>query len=168
MGHFYSPFSRKGLYGNTNALSLAVGYCEKANLYWVTEDNDNSMFYLGAALHLVQDMTVPQHANLRLLDNHKSYENFIKRTFMLTDEFRATSGGDYSMQSINEVITCNARNAIKIYEGLRNIEDEDKRFYAITKHILPLAQRTTAGCMMMFYRDIVSIKSRRKPYKSNV
>jgi len=154
LGHFYNPFKGKGLYGNKNAMSLAVEYYNKALLNWRNFDVEIAMFYLGAAVHLVQDMAVPQHANIRLLDNHRQYENFIRKTYLFTPSFRVNSGGYYFMRRIEEAITCSARNAIKIYSRLKNIENETKRFYAITKFILPLAQRTTAGCFIMFYKDI--------------
>lgn len=154
MGHFYCPVRDRGLYGNTDALSLAVEYYGRALSNWEIGNVDNSMFYLGAGVHLVQDMTVPQHANIRLLDNHRQYENFVKRTYQNTSSFTAESGGYYYMHTIEEVVSCNARVALKIYSRLKYIENEEKRFHTITKFILPLAQRTTAGCFLMFYRDV--------------
>jgi len=154
MGHFYNPFKGKGLYGNKNALSLAIEYYHKALFNWRDSNIEMAMFYLGAAVHLVQDMAVPQHANIRLLDGHRQYENFIRKTYLLTPSFKVDSGGYYFMQHIEEAIICGARNAIKIYSRLKNIENETKRYYAITKFILPLAQRTTAGCFVMFYKDV--------------
>ncbi|HHW48335.1 MAG TPA: phospholipase [Clostridiaceae bacterium] len=153
LGHFYNPFKRKGLYGNKNAMTLAIEYYNKALFNWRNSDVETAMFYLGAAVHLVQDMAVPQHANIRLLDNHRQYENFIRKTYLFTPSFKVNSGGYYFMRHIEEAVTCSARNAIKIYSRLKNIENETKRFYTITKFILPLAQRTTAGCFMMFYKD---------------
>ncbi|MCR4436056.1 MAG: zinc dependent phospholipase C family protein [Clostridiales bacterium] len=161
MGHFYNPYRGRGLYGNNNAASLALEYYRRALYYWKQELIDSSMFYLGASLHLVQDMTVPQHANIRLLGSHKKYENFIKRMYLKIPCFTAESGGYYHMRCIEEAIACNARNAIKIYSRLKKMEDEEKRFYTITKFILPLAQRTTAGCLMMFYRDVFTQPGKR-------
>jgi len=40
-------------------------------------------------------MTVPHHANVRLLDNHRQYENFIKRTYLNTPRFTVDRGGYY-------------------------------------------------------------------------
>ncbi len=156
-GHFYNPSKEKGLYGNTNALVLAKDYYSKALGYWNTGNNEGAMFYLGATAHLIQDMTVPQHANIKLLDNHRQYENFIKRTYINTLSYQADRGG-YYMSTIEEYIRCNARTAIKIYYKLRDIEDDDRRFYAITKFTLPLAQRTTAGCFLRFYKDAGNIE----------
>lgn len=163
MGHFYNPFIGRGLYGNKSALTLGEEYYEKALQEWKAGNVESSMFYLGAAIHLVQDMTVPQHVNIRLLDNHKQYETFIKRSYLQSSEFMVHKGGYYYMRFINEAITCNARNAIKIFGKLKTIEDETKRFHTITKFILPLAQRSTAGCLLMFYRDNAkqNIHSRR-------
>ncbi|MCX8131889.1 MAG: zinc dependent phospholipase C family protein [Clostridia bacterium] len=152
-GHFYSPSKNKGLYGNNNALSLALDYYGKALRYWYEGDANTSTFYLGAAVHLVQDMTVPQHANIRLLDNHRQYENFIKRTYLSTPEFAVFKGG-YYIENIEEAVKCNARNAIKIYSKLKEIQENEKRYYTITKFTLPLAQKTTAGCFIRYYKDI--------------
>ncbi len=151
--HFYSPTKDKGLFGNSNALSLAVEYYKKAKEYWHLHNINLSMFYLGAAVHLVQDMTVPHHANIRLLDKHRQYENYIKRTYLSTPKFAVDRGG-YYLENIEEFVRCNARNAIRIYSRLRDIKNEDRRNYTITKFTLPLAQKTTAGCLLKFYKDI--------------
>ena len=37
--------------------------------------------------------------------------------------------------------------------------DDEERYYRVTKCSLPLAERTTAGCMLMFYKDILSKSS---------
>ena len=131
-GHFYNPVKERGLYGNRNALSLAVEYYGKAIYYWKMRDIDEAMFFLGAAVHLVQDVTIPQHANIRLLNSHRKYENFIRRTYLSTPEFNANKGG-YYMDTIDEVVRCNARTAIKIYNRLKDIKDDEKRHYTITK-----------------------------------
>lgn len=151
-GHFYSPHREKGLYGNKDALSLALEYYKRSLEEWRQEDHDKSMFFLGATVHLIQDMTVPQHANIRLFDDHRQYENFIRRVYSYTPEFRARSGG-YYLENIEEYIRFNARTALKIYNRFKEIEKDSERFYRIASYTLPLAQKTTAGCYMKFYRD---------------
>lgn len=111
------------------------------------------MFYFGAALHLVQDMTVPQHANIRLLDNHRQYENYIKRSYKYVKEFQVETGA-YLLDSIEDYIRFNTRVAIRINKHFKNIADEEERFYRIARCGLPLAQRTTAGAMVLFFREI--------------
>ena len=84
--HFYNPFKKKGLYGRKDAMDLGIDYYYNALGLWNMGDLDKSMFYLGAALHIIQDMTVPQHANIRLLDDHRQYETYIKCSYEYVDE----------------------------------------------------------------------------------
>ncbi|RCX20004.1 phospholipase C [Anaerobacterium chartisolvens] len=153
MGHFYNPIKNKGLYGNKNALLLANEYYAKSLMHWTQNQPEMSIFYLGAALHLVQDMTVPQHVNIRLLDSHRRYENYIKRIYMSSPELAVYRGG-YYVESIEEAVRSNAHNTLRIYSRLKGIKDDEKRYYSIARYTLPLAQKTTAGCLMRFYRDI--------------
>lgn len=154
-GHFYNPDKNRGLYGNTNALSLSKEYYDQALELWRSGNLEKSMFYLGACVHIVQDMTIPQHANIRLLDSHRQFENFIKRTYLSSPRFIASKGG-YYISSIEEAVRCNARNAIKIFTRLKAIEDNIQRYYTISKFIIPLAQKTSAGCFLLFYKDTSS------------
>jgi phospholipase C len=70
-----------------------------------------------------------------------------------TPKFAVDNGG-YYLANIEEFIKCNARNAIKIYGRLKDIKDVKKKYYTITKFTLPLAQKTTAGCLLNFYKDV--------------
>jgi Zinc dependent phospholipase C. len=159
--HFFNPNKERGLYGSLNAMTLGVDYYKNAVEFYEKGDINRSMFYLGAAVHLVQDMTVPQHANIRLLDNHRQYENFIKRTYLNTPRFLADRGGYYG-DDIPEYIRCNARCAIKIFNKLKDIDDNKKRYYTIAKFTLPLAQKSTAGCLLTFYKDCVTKHSYKR------
>ena len=44
------------------------------------------MAYFGAACHIVQDITIPQHAKRQLLDNHKQFENYVKYNYIKIEE----------------------------------------------------------------------------------
>jgi phospholipase C len=90
--HFYNPYKRKGLYGRKSAMDLGVEYYNKSIKLWKRGQFNQSLFYLGAALHIVQDMTIPQHANIRLLDNHRQYETFVKRTYQHVRDFQVGKG----------------------------------------------------------------------------
>jgi phospholipase C len=142
------------LYGRSNALALAVDYYADAVLLWKRQDFRKSMFYLGAALHLVQDVTIPQHVNIRLLEDHRQFENFVKRTYQNVDAFQAYQKA-YVLSTIENYVKFNARTALKIYKRFRNISDDESRYYRITRCTLPLAERTTAGAMVMFYDNVV-------------
>ena len=150
--HFYSPYKKKGLYGRKSAMDLGVDYYSKALNLWDKGEFNQSLFYLGATLHLIQDMTIPQHANIRLLDNHRQYENYIKRTYEYLEDFQVDTGS-YLLDSVEDYIRFNARIALKIYDNFKKIRNHEYRYYRIAKCALPLAKRTTAGAMIMFYND---------------
>ncbi|MGE4282545.1 MAG: zinc dependent phospholipase C family protein [Clostridia bacterium] len=152
IGHFYSPLKDRGLYGHRNALSLAEKYYETSKDYWYKDDIAMSMFYLGATVHLIQDMTIPQHANIRLMDSHHQYEVFVQKTYQEIELFKAVEGGVY-LKTVEEFIRYNAKIALKVYKKFHCVPQKDERFFRITKYALPLAEKTTAGCFLMFYKD---------------
>lgn len=151
--HFYNPTTKKGLYGRKNALDLGKSYYEKSIKLWERGEFEKSLFYFGACVHLVQDLTIPQHANVRLLDDHKQYETFVKRSYQYVKDFNVEHGS-ILFHSIEDYFHFNGKVAMKIYKRLKRIEDDEKRFYHTTKCILPLAERTTAGCMVLFYKEV--------------
>jgi len=151
--HFFNPYKKKGLYGRKSAMDLGVDYYSQAIALWKSGEFKKSMFYLGAALHIIQDMTIPQHANIRLLDDHHQYESFVKRTYVNLKDFKVEKG-TYFLDSISDYIRFNARVAVKIYKKYKDISWGEERFHRIAKCSIPLAKRTTAGAMVMFYRDI--------------
>lgn len=159
--HFYNPYKKRGLYGRKSAMDLGIDYYGKAILFWIKGEYSKSLFYLGAALHIIQDMTVPQHANIRLLDDHRQYETFIKETYEYIKEFEVISGA-YLLDSIENYIRFNSRVALKIYKNYKNVEDDRRRYYLISRCGLPLAIRTTAGALVMFYNVILPSKQVKK------
>lgn len=159
--HFYNPYKKKGLYGRKSAMDLGIGYYSKAIQNWIRGEFDKSLFYLGAALHIIQDMTVPQHANIRLLDDHRQYENFIKDTYKHIKEFDVKNGA-YILNSIENYIRFNSRVALKIYKKHKEISDDKIRFFRIARCGVPLAIRTTAGALIMFYNMIFPCKQFKK------
>ena len=154
--HFYNPHKKRGLFGRKNALDLGNSYYSLALTLWEKEKFNKSLFYLGATLHIIQDMTIPQHANIRLLDNHRQYELYIKSIYNHTNDFEVKKGA-YLLSSVKDYIRFNARVAIKIYNKFKDIPNNKNKFYRTAKCALPLAKRTTAGAMIMFYNDIFSI-----------
>lgn len=156
--HFYSPKTRRGLYGSSNAKNECESYYNKALNEFLSGNINEAMFYLGAACHLVQDVTIPQHANVELLHNHRSFENWIIKMHRRFNRFEAFNGGIY-LNSIGKYIELNSREALKTYEKYSNIKNEQIRFYKIATVILTMAQKTTAGVMVKFYYDIQKLKA---------
>lgn len=151
--HFYDPYTKKGLYGRKNACHLGKEYYQKSIKLWKKGAFDAALFYFGAAVHIIQDMTIPQHANVRLLDNHRQYETFVKRTYKYVQDFKVNQGA-ILLNSMEEYIVFNTKIAKKIYKKFKGIKEDEERYYRVTKCSLPLAERTTAGCMRLFYKDI--------------
>lgn len=151
--HFYDPSKGRGLYGRKSALDIGQEYYDRAIELWKQAKDRESLFYFGAALHIIQDMTVPQHINIRLLDNHRQYENYIKKTYGYMDVFTVDKDV-HLMDSYRDYIDFNASLSKKIYYKYKDIKDADERYYSFAKCGLPLAQRTTAGAMIMFYKAI--------------
>lgn len=151
--HFYNPEKKRGLYGNSNALKEASAYYTKALTFWYKKDINRSIFSLGAVCHLVQDMTVPQHVSIKLLKNHRRYEQWVKRTYELYGSFKCYDKGIY-LENVKDFIEVNANAAIKVYEKNKNIKDIEDRFYNISDEMLCQAQRTTAGVLNMFYNYV--------------
>ena len=89
--HFYNPQDKRGLYGNSkNAMSLANTYYQNALYFIDKNDYKNGMAYFGAMCHLIQDVTIPQHAKRKLLDNHKSFETYVKSNYKIVKKFNPT------------------------------------------------------------------------------
>ena len=156
--HFYSPKTKRGLYGNSNAKNECESYYNRALNEFILGNIKEAMFYLGAACHLVQDVTIPQHANVELLNNHRSFETWIIRMHRRFHRFKVFKGGIY-LNSIGQYIELNSREAIKTHEKYSDIENEHIRFYKITSVILVMAQKTSAGVMVKFYYDMQRLKA---------
>ena len=154
--HFYNPHNNRGLYGSSNGKKECITYYTKALNEYFHGNINEAMFYLGAACHLIQDLTVPQHANVHLLNSHRSYEKWVIRTHIHHDEFRLEKDGIY-FESLNQYIDFNSKNAISIHRKHSHIQNMHKRFYVITSMVLTMAQATTAGLMLKFYKDIQKI-----------
>lgn len=151
--HFYNPDKKRGLYGRKNALDLAVEYYENSLKLWSLGNKNKSLFYFSAGIHIIQDLTIPQHANIKLLDNHRQYENYIKRTYYNVENFK-TEKRPYILESIKDYAIFNSKIAIKVYKNLKDIKNNKDRYYKIAKCTIPLAIRTSAGAMLMFYKQV--------------
>lgn len=151
--HFYNPFKKRGLYGRKNAMDLATDYYKESINNWKYGDKKMGMFYLGAALHIIQDRTVPQHANIRLLDDHHQYESYVKKIYKDLEGFNSLKE-PYILDSIDDYVRFNTRVALKVHRRFEKIKEDNCRFFRIIKCTLPLAKRTSAGAFLMFYKDV--------------
>lgn len=153
--HFYNPFKKRGLFGRRNAMDLAIEYYSNAIKLW-PENRNESMFNLGAAAHIIQDMTVPQHANIKLLDDHHQYEKFVEKNYMHFKVYNENLR-PYILDSISDYVRFNSRIALKTHRRFKDIKEDECRFLRITKCTIPLSIRTTAGLMILYYNEIANL-----------
>lgn len=158
--HFYNIGKGRGLYGFSNALTECSKYYNSSINYYDAGDIEKSMFYLGAACHLIQDSTVPQHVNNKLLKEHRKFELWIIGKYMSNKSFVAENGL-IKYKSIEEFIRNNAEMANKTYLKYISIIQHEDRYYKIATTILKEAQRTTAGFMLFFFDNIELNKKNR-------
>ncbi len=151
--HFYHHVNGTGLYGFSNALTEFEKYYKSALKFIEAGDKKQALFYFGAACHLVQDATVPQHVNNNLLKSHRNFELWIISKLM----------SDYSFPIFNEIlneekvedyIKNNALFANKTYISYANIKSTEDKYNKIATVIMQRAQKSTAGLMLNFYNEI--------------
>lgn len=153
--HFYHFNKNKGLFGFSNALTECERYYKKAITFLKRNEIEKAMFYFGAACHLVQDVTVPQHVNNKLLKSHRKFEMWIISKLFNDYSFKADNGIN-KYKSVEDFIKNNAYMANNIYIKSSYIYDTDQRYQVIASKILIEAQKSTAGFMVLFYNDIIS------------
>lgn len=151
--HFYHYHSGTGLYGFSNALLECKKYYASALKYVEAGDVAEGIFYFGAACHLVQDTTVPQHVNNKLLKNHRKFELWIISKLM-TDFSFVEQKDIIEYNTLDEYIKNNAVLANNTYIKYINIEQMEERYHKIATIIIKEAQKTTAGLMLNFYNEI--------------
>lgn len=155
--HFYHVTRGKGLYGFSDALTECKKYYNRSMAFIDAGDVSKALFYFGAACHLVQDTTVPQHVNNKLLKSHRKFELWIISRLM-TDYSFIAKDGTVIYDEIEDYIVNNAIMANSTYIKNLAIHSRDERYSRIATTILKEAQRTTAGFMVKYYKDINKYK----------
>ncbi len=149
--HFFHFKEEKGLFGFSNALVECTKYFTIAIKLNRSEQLDKSLFYFGAACHLVQDATVPQHVNNRLLNSHRNFELWIMDR-VVNNNISINPVKIKSYEKVEDYIKENAKFANIIYEKYNNIEIKEERYESIATKIIEEAVQTTAGIMLDFYK----------------
>ncbi|MHB1653312.1 MAG: zinc dependent phospholipase C family protein [Desulfitobacteriaceae bacterium] len=143
VGHYYSQPGRQGILRWPGAASECQYYFNKA-LTTFRNDREKGMFYLGAALHVVQDMCVPHHSLGMVFDGHQEFEKWAYRHW---DEFLTARHGFY-LPFTHPIhwIEHNA-NISAPYYHLVSLEKgcNERSYIKAAKELLPFTIRTTAG-----------------------
>lgn len=151
--HFYHFSKGKGLYGFSDALMECKKYYNKSLDYLEEDNTETALFYFGAACHLVQDVTVPQHVNNKLLKSHRGFELWIISKLMSDYSFMANEGV-VRYKKLDDYIINNAFLANNTYLKNLSIREREKRYGNVASAILQEAERTTAGLMVDYYEII--------------
>ncbi len=152
--HFYNPHLKRGKFGyEENALTISTKYYNKAVKFFNLDKFELSLFYFGVACHIIQDLTIPQHAKGKLLDNHRQFELYIKNNYMSIPRLKAKEGL-IRKNSVEEYAVYNSTHAINYDKMYKNVSNLKNKFYMLGTKCLPLAQRTSAGFMLMFFDRI--------------
>lgn len=151
--HFFNPLTGKGVWKWPSALTECNLHFALAKQYAVEKNYQKSMFYLGAAVHLIQDMYVPHHARGEVFNGHKEYEDWVENYY---ESFLISKGGNYK-QVINPIcwLVGNARLSFGLYLAVKQDSDFLDYEYA-TSILIPLSQKTTAGFLAAFYEQFIN------------
>ena len=152
--HFFHYEEGKGLYGFSDALSEAKRYFYKSLMYAKEGDVVGSIFYLGATCHLIQDSTVPQHVNNKLLKSHRNFELWVISRVMSDYSFEVDNG-IIRYEEFSQYIKNNAIAANNTFLRYKHITNKEERYSKIAEVILKLAQRTTAGLLLDYYEEVI-------------
>ncbi|ERI90132.1 hypothetical protein HMPREF1982_04072 [Clostridiales bacterium oral taxon 876 str. F0540] len=128
-------------------------YHNKSIAYMKLKEIDKSLFYLGAACHLIQDMTVPHHVNNRLLDSHRGFEMWIIKRFM-SDYTFLIDKGVLRYKAVEDYIKNNALAANNVYLKYLKVQSKEERYGKMAAAIIKEAQNSTAGFFLDFYDQI--------------
>lgn len=137
--HYYRPRSGNGLLAWPNAADMVAEYTALARDWYSLKVAAAAAFYLGAAVHLVQDACVPHHAAITMR-RHEAYENQAEAE---VSRHIVTSKGLYQPWSPAEWIHENAAAAEPW------LHDRTGRGSGLGA-MLERAQRTTAGFLYAF------------------
>ena len=147
LAHYLDPDTQKGLGPWPGADRETSSYCEQAKKLWKQGKPERALFYLGAALHLLQDLCVPHHANGVAFDGHQRLERWARENRFA---FRVKSDGLYGLAAEPEDwIRSNARAAKSFYRP-ELISNQDYLAHAVDQ-LLARAQKTTAGFIHYFF-----------------
>lgn len=154
INHFYHYKNGDGLYGFSNALTEFNNYYALSQNALKMKNIETSMFYLGAAVHLVHDTTVPQHVNNKLLSSHRNFELWVIRNFMQDFAYKSNEGIIFE-KNIQNYIKHNAIYANDVYRANNLIIDRDEKYSKVSIKTIVRAEQSTAGLLLDFYKNEV-------------
>lgn len=101
---------------------------------------------------MIQDTTVPAHANVNLR-NHKNFETTAIKLIQNGYSISIKKGA-VQYNTAEEYIRENTKYSNRIDSIYRNVKSKKQRHFKILDKVLLRANQSTAGFLLMFYNDI--------------
>ena len=151
--HFYTNPDNPSKPSWPGASAEAQFYYNQALLNF-PKDVLKGMFYLGAALHIIQDMCVPHHSKGMLFDGHQEFE---KWAGIHWQEFSTVEQGFYpNFHHLSQWIDHNALVSGSFYPLVSTQAQSNKDTYSEAANtLIPLTIQSTAG-FLDFVRNELS------------
>jgi len=142
VNHFYSHPEKQGIIEWPGATAECQYYYNRAFSFF-PKNVDKGMFFLGAALHLVQDMCVPHHSVGILFDGHKEFETWATHNWR---KFPTPRGAYLPFSHPAQWIDHNASISAPLYPLVSQEEGCTEESYKKASEVLiPLTIATSAG-----------------------
>lgn len=149
--HHYNPRRGRGLLLWPSAVDQAKTWFRRSVHSWESGDALRSMFFLGACLHIIQDVCQPYHSNCVILDGHQKYERWVDRTKEL---YPAEPGGIYDLgPSVEDWVKKNAEFSHEFLPLVQTGSYGDG-YHSATAVLLGRARRTSAGFFVFFMETV--------------
>lgn len=150
LAHYFNPDSGCGMNLWPGAAAECERYFSRALACWRRGQLRRSVFFLGAAVHLVQDLCVPYHAGAVPFSGHQVFEQWAEENRW---RYRSEQGTCRRSGGPAGWVAANAREALAYLPELLAGPDAAV-FHRVTAAMLPLAQRTTAGFLVFFLEQV--------------
>ncbi|MFA6850088.1 MAG: zinc dependent phospholipase C family protein [Selenomonadaceae bacterium] len=146
INHFFNPTTRKGLWQFSPAVYDFSVYLAKSCRLAKSKDLTNSFFYLGAAAHLLQDMSVPHHVCGYLFNGHKAFENWVQTHL---NEFTSPQ---IELIPIKKPLGLLLNNAIIANDFMSYVNEDatTNAYFTAAQNLLPIAQSSSASLFEWF------------------
>lgn len=92
MFHFHHPWTHRGYLTRASSADQVGGLYAAALNFWENGQRSNAWYQLGRALHLLQDIFIPQHSGVTALKGHRGLEKWLT---VYCDLYKVSSGGYY-------------------------------------------------------------------------
>jgi phospholipase C len=144
--HYFDPVVCQGFGPWPDARVEFDIFFNKALTHFKKGDKVKYYFYLGAALHLIQDLCVPHHAKGAAFSGHKEYEKWVLNNY---NDYAVETGGIYrKFSNPGDWLLFNARFSRCYFPYVSDVST-DASYKLATSALLPLAQRSTAGFLKL-------------------